>query len=192
MNYNNKYLIQSPKKQPLTKISIKYSAVINLDHIPKFKYRSPRNLARQITNISPTIQLNSSKNKKTVESKSRSPSLESNWFNIKKIKKKIDPFENLNYGHPKIFHKLSIDQMIPTQLSTPITSHVEKRIVIKKKTEPARIARSNTQYSISRQEIKNNNTSSSRILQKRENKKEISGELKGWQGWYAEHYDDFI
>ncbi|CAD8154504.1 unnamed protein product [Paramecium octaurelia] len=191
MNYNNKYLIHSPKKQSQAKIIIKYSTAINLDHIPKFKYKSPRNLARQITNISPTIQLNSSKNKKTVESKSRSPSLESNWFNIKKIKKKIDPFENLNYGHPKIFHKLSPDLMIPTQLSTPITGHIEKRIVIKKKTEPARIARSNTQYSISRQEIKIN-TSSSRILQKKESKKETSGELKGWQGWHVEHYDDFI
>ncbi|CAD8079560.1 unnamed protein product [Paramecium sonneborni] len=191
MNYNYKYLIQSPKKQNQPKISLKYSTAINLDHIPKFKQRSPRNLARQITNISPTIPFNSSKNKKTVETKSRSPSLESNWFNIKKIKKKIDPFENLNYGHPKIFQKLSPDQMIPTQLSTPVTAKVQKRIVIKKKTEPARIARSNTQYSISRQEIKNN-TSSSRIIQKRENKKEPSGELKGWQGWYVQHFDDFI
>ncbi|CAD8091312.1 unnamed protein product [Paramecium sonneborni] len=191
MNYNYKYLIQSPKKQAQLKVSIKYSSAINLDQIPKFNYRSPRNLARQITNVSPTIHLNSSKNKKNIESKSRSPSLESNWFNIKKIKKKVDPFENLNYGHPKIFHKLSPDQLIPTQLSKPLTVHVQKRIVIKKKTDPDRIARSNTQYSISRQEIKNN-TSSSRILQKRENKKEPSGELKGWQGWHMEHFDDFL
>ncbi|CAD8063807.1 unnamed protein product [Paramecium primaurelia] len=191
MNYNYKYLIQSPKKQPQPKISIKYSTAINLDHIPKFQYRSPRNLARQITNLSPTIQLNNSKNKKTIESKSQSPLMESNWLNIKKIKKKIDPFENLNYGKPKIFHKLQTDQMIPTQLSIPITTYADKRIIIKKKCEPDRIARSNTQYSINRQEIKNN-TSSSRILQKRENKKEPSGELKGWQGWYVDYFDDFI
>lgn len=35
--------------------------------------------------------------------------MELNLLNIKKIKKKIDPFENLNYGKPKIFHRLSPD-----------------------------------------------------------------------------------
>ncbi|CAK80647.1 unnamed protein product (macronuclear) [Paramecium tetraurelia] len=191
MNYNYKYLVQSPKKQLQPKVTIKYSTAINLDHIPKFSYGSPRSLARQITNLSPTVQLNSSRNKKTVESKSPSPLIESNWLNINKIKKKIELFENLNYGHPKIFHKLSPDQMIPTQLSIPITAHAKKRIMIKKKCEPDRIARSNTQHSMGRQEMKNN-TSPSRVLQKRKNKKDPSGELNGWQGQYVEHFDDFI